>query len=160
MGRSVGLICPDSSSDAVAEQFQRRSVIFSDARRGSLGASINLVPCSLAKGLEFDAVVVLNPSEIAKESMHGLRLLFISLTRTTRDLTIVFDELPDELSINGFSRSAQRDTASRNQSEVGPNRFTDLIVDKMVEFVVDLQPGAQLQVIRELVRRLGISLDD
>jgi UvrD-like helicase family protein len=42
-----------------------------------------------AKGLEYDATVVVCPAEIADESPAGLRVLYVALTRATQQLTIV-----------------------------------------------------------------------
>ncbi|MFF1420602.1 HelD family protein [Streptomyces sp. NPDC058280] len=42
-----------------------------------------------AKGLEYDATVVVSPAEIADESPAGLRLLYVALTRATQQLTVV-----------------------------------------------------------------------
>ncbi|MFJ4968894.1 HelD family protein [Streptomyces sp. NPDC088755] len=51
-----------------------------------------------AKGLEYDATVVLSPAEIADESPAGLRVLYVALTRATQQLTVVSGErdMPDE----------------------------------------------------------------
>ncbi|MCX2184852.1 UvrD-helicase domain-containing protein [Streptomyces sp. SKN60] len=51
-----------------------------------------------AKGLEYDATVVVSPAEIADESPAGLRVLYVALTRSTQALTVVSGErdLPDE----------------------------------------------------------------
>ncbi|MEV6328284.1 UvrD-helicase domain-containing protein [Streptomyces sp. NPDC051909] len=50
-----------------------------------------------AKGLEYDATVVVSPAEIADESPAGLRVLYVALTRSTQALTVVSGErdLPD-----------------------------------------------------------------
>ncbi|WP_454301825.1 ATP-binding domain-containing protein [Salana multivorans] len=45
-----------------------------------------------AKGLEFDAAVVVDPGQIAALPGRGLRLLYIALTRTTRYLDVVYPE--------------------------------------------------------------------
>ena len=51
-----------------------------------------------AKGLEFDHVVVAEPSAIAAAEARGLRLLYVVLTRAVSALTIVHAEpLPSEL---------------------------------------------------------------
>jgi DNA helicase IV len=42
-----------------------------------------------AKGLEFDAVVLVAPAEIAAESPSGLRTLYVAVTRATRALVTV-----------------------------------------------------------------------
>ncbi|MFE7098720.1 HelD family protein [Streptomyces erythrochromogenes] len=45
-----------------------------------------------AKGLEYDATVVVSPAEIAEESPAGLRVLYVALTRATQQLTVVSAE--------------------------------------------------------------------
>jgi ATP-dependent exoDNAse (exonuclease V) beta subunit len=42
-----------------------------------------------AKGLEYDAAVVLSPDSIAAESPAGLRTLYVALTRATQRLYVV-----------------------------------------------------------------------
>jgi DNA helicase IV len=42
-----------------------------------------------AKGLEFDAVVVVEPEVIAAEGEGGARRLYVALTRTTDELRVV-----------------------------------------------------------------------
>ncbi|KPH98563.1 Helicase superfamily 1 UvrD-related protein [Actinobacteria bacterium OK074] len=53
-----------------------------------------------AKGLEYDAPVVVSPAEIADESPAGLRVLYVALTRATQQLTVVSGER-DEPDGNG-----------------------------------------------------------
>ena len=64
-------------------------------------AKLDLVPASLAKGLEFDHVVVVEPSRIVAEEpspRQGLRRLYVVLTRAVSGLTVVHAEpLPSEL---------------------------------------------------------------
>jgi len=60
-----------------------------DPRRDGLGSPLSLLPVDLANGLEFDAVVVVEPSTIADESSQGLRALYVALTRPTRRLVVV-----------------------------------------------------------------------
>ncbi|MET9829747.1 UvrD-helicase domain-containing protein [Streptomyces sp. NPDC006385] len=45
-----------------------------------------------AKGLEYDATIVVSPAEIADESPAGLRVLYVALTRATQRLTVVSGE--------------------------------------------------------------------
>ncbi|MEV0277135.1 UvrD-helicase domain-containing protein [Streptomyces sp. NPDC050610] len=45
-----------------------------------------------AKGLEYDATVVVSPAEIADESPAGLRVLYVALTRATQRLTVLSGE--------------------------------------------------------------------
>ncbi|HEY9351332.1 MAG TPA: ATP-binding domain-containing protein, partial [Acidothermales bacterium] len=48
-----------------------------------------LVPASLAKGLEFDHVIVVEPAAIVAAEPRGLRRLYVVLTRAVSSLTIV-----------------------------------------------------------------------
>ena len=57
------------------------------------------VPASLAKGLEFDAVIVVEPGRIVAAEPRGLHRLYVVLTRAVSALHIVHAEpLPAELS--------------------------------------------------------------
>ncbi|MFI8523171.1 HelD family protein [Promicromonospora sukumoe] len=65
---------------------------------------LDLVPASLAKGLEFDHVVLLDPAAIvAAEPNHatGLRRLYVCLTRAVTSLVVRHDgDLPPELGLD------------------------------------------------------------
>jgi len=97
-GLSVGVITPESMRGEVIQEFEKDDVRWRDANAGSLGAGINLVSAEESKGLEFDAVVVASPEEIA-DARNGHRLLYIALTRTTRYLTVVYSRDPLALPI-------------------------------------------------------------
>ncbi|HVC71930.1 MAG TPA: ATP-binding domain-containing protein [Acidimicrobiales bacterium] len=60
-----------------------------DPRRDGLGSPLSLLPVDLANGLEFDAVIVVEPAAIAEESPQGLRALYVALTRPTQRLVVV-----------------------------------------------------------------------
>jgi DNA helicase IV len=57
--------------------------------RDPLDDPVALLTPDRAKGLEFDAVVVVEPSEIASDGTAGLLALYVALTRATQRLTIV-----------------------------------------------------------------------
>jgi len=42
-----------------------------------------------AKGLEYDAVVVIEPRELIDESVTGRRVLYVALTRATQQLIVI-----------------------------------------------------------------------
>ena len=60
-----------------------------DMRRGGLSEPLVLLSADAANGLEFDAVVVVEPGVIAGETARGLRTLYVALTRPTQRLTVV-----------------------------------------------------------------------
>jgi len=62
---------------------------------GSAAARIAVVPATLAKGLEFDAVVVADPAAIAAAEPRGLNRLYVVLTRAVSTLVVLHrDDLP------------------------------------------------------------------
>ena len=64
----------------------------------ALGDHVTLLPPSATKGLEFDAVVVVEPAEIVAEAGGDLRLLYVVLTRAVQHLTVLHaDPLPPSL---------------------------------------------------------------
>ncbi|MDX3117596.1 HelD family protein [Streptomyces scabiei] len=73
-----------------------------EARRwlAGLGDRVVALGSLEAKGLEYDATVVVSPAEIADESPAGLRVLYVALTRATQQLTVVSGER-DEPDANG-----------------------------------------------------------
>ena len=61
---------------------------------------VELIPTSLAKGLEFDHVVVVEPARIAAVERIGLRLLYVAITRAVSRLTVVHSEdLPPQMRV-------------------------------------------------------------
>lgn len=99
---TTGLIVPDAlvrkAAKALASAGVEASVLGTpDAAR----ASLELVPASLAKGLEFDHVCLLEPAAIVAgehDRTTGLRRLYVCLTRAVSSLIVLHCEpLPDEL---------------------------------------------------------------
>ncbi len=66
---------------------------------GEAGESqLVVVPVGLAKGLEFDHVIVVEPGRIAAAEASGLQRLYVALTRAVSRLTVLHaDPLPEPL---------------------------------------------------------------
>ena len=106
---SVGLITPDALLPRVVAALTgagvRHAVLGeeppADPEPVEFEVQLDVVPASLAKGLEFDHVVLLEPAAVvAGEADHvtGLRRLYVCLTRAVTSLTVLHaDELPAEL---------------------------------------------------------------
>jgi superfamily I DNA/RNA helicase len=63
-----------------------------------LDAPVAIVDPTAAKGLEFDHVVVVEPADLVEPGVSGLRLLYVTLSRATRTLTVVHaGRLPEAL---------------------------------------------------------------
>lgn len=62
------------------------------------GDSVRVLTVSEVKGLEFDAVILVEPQDILDESPRGLNDLYVALTRATQRLSVVHTgELPEVL---------------------------------------------------------------
>jgi DNA helicase IV len=59
---------------------------------GPTGPRLTLIPVTLAKGLEFDHVIVVEPAAIARAEARGLQRLYVALTRAVSRLTILHAE--------------------------------------------------------------------
>ncbi len=95
---SLGVIAPDSMIDELSEHLTAAGVNHGTATRTGLDEGVTLVPVSVVKGLELDAVVVVEPARIVADHEHGMRSLYVALTRPTQRLSIVHaDDLPDPL---------------------------------------------------------------
>jgi DNA helicase IV len=95
---SLGVIAPDSMIDELSEHLTAAGIEHGTATRTGLDEGVTLVPVSVVKGLELDGVVVAEPARIVDGSEHGMRALYVALTRSTQRLTVVHaDELPEPL---------------------------------------------------------------
>jgi DNA helicase IV len=94
---SVGVVVPPARLEAIRAALA--GVEHDDAITGAVGPGVNLLDLHVVKGLEFDAVVVVEPATILDERPDGGRGgLYTALSRSTRALAIVHAEpLPDAL---------------------------------------------------------------
>jgi DNA helicase IV len=97
-GGTVAVVCVRSMVESVRSALGRAGIDFGEPSTRGLDAPVTLVPVDVVKGLEFDSVVVVEPSAIVAESFNGLQALYVSLTRATKRLTVVHSSpLPPEL---------------------------------------------------------------
>ncbi|MFE3685009.1 HelD family protein [Streptomyces sp. NPDC059095] len=89
---SVGVIAADRDVAALSEALASAGI------DTATGARVALLPATLAKGLEYDHVVAVEPAGIAASEDRGLHRLYVVLTRAVSGLEIVHSRpLPDEL---------------------------------------------------------------
>ena len=86
---TVAVVVPPSLVDSVEKALVAAGTPFASAERDGLDATITVIPVGMVKGLEFDAVLVVEPARLVAESAQGLRALYVALTRATRRLTIM-----------------------------------------------------------------------
>lgn len=99
---SIGLIAADARIPALAEALTAAGHAYlSPGEETTAESRLTLVPASLAKGLEYDYVVLDEPAAVVDgepDERTGLRRLYVALTRAVSGLTVVHAaELPEAL---------------------------------------------------------------
>jgi hypothetical protein len=86
---SVAVIAADPQVPALARTLDRAGLA-----HGAPGtdARLTLVPVTLAKGLEYDHVIVVEPAGIARAEARGLQRLYVAFTRAVSRLTVLYTE--------------------------------------------------------------------
>ncbi len=92
---TVALITADGRLDEVRAAVGARGIVCAEPGEVAPDRPVVVVPASLVKGLEFDAVIVVEPAEIAADAPHGARLLYVALTRAVQHLALAYaQDLP------------------------------------------------------------------
>ncbi|OOC55662.1 MULTISPECIES: HelD family protein [Nocardiopsis] len=89
---SVGLVAADTDLPALREALEAGGLptpLLGEADTGPDAGRLVAVPASLAKGLEFDAVVVAEPAAIVEAEERGANRLYVVLTRAVSTLHVV-----------------------------------------------------------------------
>lgn len=91
--QTTGVIVPKGSLDSIFDALVEAGLDPIDTTKSeTLGAALSVVDAAVAKGLEFDAVVVVEPGDFSglhADPLTGLRLLYVALTRAVQRLTVV-----------------------------------------------------------------------
>ncbi|MFG2143766.1 HelD family protein [Streptomyces sp. NPDC048696] len=89
---STGLIAADARVPALAEALTAAGMVFlAPGEETTSESRLTLVPASLAKGLEYDYVVLDEPAAVVDgepDERTGLRRLYVALTRAVSGLTV------------------------------------------------------------------------
>lgn len=94
-GLSTAVIVPDAWYDEWLASEELDPLAPGDGRDGDFAHNLTLVAASGCKGLEFDAVVLVEPAVSSAVSVQPPRALYVAMTRCTQSLSIVHaDALP------------------------------------------------------------------
>ncbi|MFH8733827.1 MULTISPECIES: HelD family protein [unclassified Streptomyces] len=101
---SVGLIAADARLPALAAALADAGITYlGPGEETTAETRLTLVPASLAKGLEYDYVVLDEPAAVVDgepDERTGLRRLYVALTRAVSGLVVVHAaELPEQLAV-------------------------------------------------------------
>jgi DNA helicase IV len=98
---SIAVICADGSTNRIGTALRDAGLRFDapaaqpliepaeEAEECDEDGRVTLLPASLAKGLEYDHVIVVEPDEIVRAEPRGLNRLYVVLTRAVSRLTLV-----------------------------------------------------------------------
>ncbi|WIK84664.1 AAA family ATPase [Pseudoglutamicibacter albus] len=89
----IAVICPQAQQGEVSDALSQRfgDQVGTGAGDAAAGQRIVVLSTDQAKGLEFDAVVVVEPNAIVAED-HTAAGLYVAMTRTTQDLVVLATE--------------------------------------------------------------------
>jgi DNA helicase IV len=161
-GRTTAIVVADQSFDALLDRGRSAGMAVGDGREGDFSRPLTIVPASSVKGLEFDSVVVLRPTELAHATVDGQRLLYVAMTRCTQALRLVDDgQLPE-----GLDHLLPRAALAHEPVETDPYPIravdgetlpTDLgnvdDLDSLVDLIAQLDDDDR-ELVSALVRRL------
>jgi DNA helicase IV len=95
---SIAVVVPDGDADHIGDALDAAGFVHGRAVTSGLDQPLTVVPVSVVKGLELDAVIVVEPAQIVADQEHGLRALYVALTRSTQRLSIVHtSDLPSAI---------------------------------------------------------------
>jgi DNA helicase IV len=95
---SVAVISADGQTGEIAAALGNAGLPHAILDGDTGDSQLVVVPVTLAKGLEFDHVIVVEPSRIAAAEARGLQRLYVALTRAVSRLTVLHTEpLPGSL---------------------------------------------------------------
>jgi DNA helicase IV len=86
---SVAVIAADAAAERLRAALHAAGVPTASADDVNSAVRVTVVPATLAKGLEYDHVVVVEPAEIVAAEPRGLNRLYVVLTRAVSRLAIV-----------------------------------------------------------------------
>jgi len=89
---SVAVIAADDHVSGLSGVLERAGVPHAVLDAELEDSRLLLVPVGLAKGLEFDHVIVVEPARIAAAEAKGLNRLYVALTRAVSALTVLHAE--------------------------------------------------------------------
>jgi DNA helicase IV len=89
---SAAVIAADDQVPALSAALDRAGLAHAVLDGDTESQTLTLVPVSLAKGLEFDQVIVVEPARIAAGGTRGLHRLYVALTRAVSRLTVLHAE--------------------------------------------------------------------
>jgi DNA helicase IV len=95
---SIAVIAADGSVAGVSAALEAAAIPSASAEEVGSTARVTVLPATLAKGLEYDHAIVLEPAAIVEAEPRGLHRLYVVLTRAVSRLDVLHSRpLPVQL---------------------------------------------------------------
>jgi DNA helicase IV len=95
---SVAVITSDADAAATSAMLGAASLPHAMLDGDAIGSQLLVVPVGVAKGLEFDHVIVVEPGRIVAAEARGMQRLYVALTRAVSRLSVLHSQpLPEPL---------------------------------------------------------------
>jgi DNA helicase IV len=95
---SVAVIAPVAAHEQIEGALEAAGLQWAAGSRVGLGERVTLLDAVGAKGLEFDAAIVVEPTAIVDERGRGVHALFVAMTRAVQHLSVLHErDLPEAL---------------------------------------------------------------
>jgi DNA helicase IV len=86
---SIAVICADGSAPGLEAALRDAELLSTVDVDDTEDARVTVLPATLAKGLEYDHVIVVEPDEIVRAEPRGVHRLYVVLTRAVSRLTVL-----------------------------------------------------------------------
>jgi DNA helicase IV len=89
---SIAVIAAEAETDGLRAALAGAGIPTASADEVEAAARVTVVPATLAKGLEYDHVIVVEPARIVAAEPRGLHRLYVVLTRAVSRLAVLHSE--------------------------------------------------------------------
>lgn len=164
---TIAIVCRDQEeAAAVAQELsQYIDVMESDPEKTEFGSGIMVLPVEYTKGLEFDAVLILNPSREKYPTDDGhAKLLYVAATRALHELCVlhtgkltglIADPVPDRgddrknVVDSTYMTEVSEDIREKNADPVSGNVGKQAVAQRVEE---SIKPGKRMKKAISIVR--------
>jgi len=86
---SIGVIAADAAAERLAKLLHEAGIATADPDDPDDDSRVTVLPATLAKGLEYDHVIAVEPADIVAAEPRGLHRLYVVLTRAVSRLDVL-----------------------------------------------------------------------
>lgn len=136
---TIAVICCDEAEAAqVAEELKKYvKIVETDLEKAEFGDGVMVLPVSYTKGLEFDAVLLFDPTQEKYPSDNGhVKLLYVAATRALHELVVLYhgkltgilaDKVPEgkhmkEFAAETLTKAAEFERVQHTEKEIEQQR--------------------------------------